>query len=54
MAVANTGDAVAEWDELPIDGSDAWCGLLLLAGSSVVSLRIVGWVIVEVGKILMQ
>ena len=50
---ADTIDAATEWDELPTDGSDAWCGILLCVGSGVVSLKILGWIVASAGRIIM-
>ena len=51
---AGTRDGTAEWDELPVDGSDAWLGCILLVGSSLVSLKILGWVAATVKDLIMQ
>lgn len=41
---ASTGEGCDEWDELPLDGAEAWFGLLLMAGSGVVTCKILAWI----------
>ena len=51
---ASTSEGLNEWDELPVDGSDAWLGLVLMAASSLVSLKIIWWAVTFVGHAIMR
>ena len=52
--MADEMEGLMEWDELPADNSQAWFGLLLCCGSAAVSLKILAWVAVSVGRFIMQ
>lgn len=52
-SAASTVEGLHEWDEQPMDGSDAWIGILLMAGSSVVSLKMICWTVTFLSHTLM-
>ena len=53
---AITGERWAECEEmvLPTDGAQAWAGLLLVVASGGVSLPALGWLAVEIGRLLIR
>ena len=51
---ASTGEGLHEWDELPLDGSEAWLGMMLMAASSVISLKFLCWTVTFVSHTLMR
>ena len=51
---ASTSEGLNDCDELPVDGSDTWLGMVLMAASSVVSLRFLYWAVTIVGHRVMR
>ena len=44
--------STAHWDELPTDGTQAWVGLLLMLGSSIITIRGLCWMVAQTIRLL--